>query len=62
MIAYLSPAQLGFGVPHGAEAAIHATWLYLSQPPPSHIHDFSNAFNSIRRDKMLVSINEIAPE
>ena len=65
MAALLSPVQLGFGVPHGAEAAVHAARIYLSDLPPSHVVmklDFANAFNSIRRDKLLFCVKELAPE
>ena len=33
ILALLSPHQLGFGVPGGADAAIHAARIYLSQMP-----------------------------
>ena len=64
MASLLSPVQLGFGVPHGAEAAVHATRIYLSNLPADHVllKHFANAFNTIRRDKMLESVKEFAPE
>ena len=65
MASLLSPVQLGFGVPHGAEAAVRATRLYLNNLPPDYVLlklDFANAFNTIRRDKMLESVKEFAPE
>jgi hypothetical protein len=61
----LSPVQLGFGVPRGAEAAVHATRICLNNLPQSQALlkvDFSNAFNSIRRDKMLSAVIEFIPD
>ena len=61
----LAPRQLGYGVKMGAEAAVHAARLYLRDLDPSKAVlklDFRNAFNSIRRDKMLGAIREHAPE
>ena len=52
-----SPLQVGCGVSLGCEAAAHATRIYLQNIPSDHIlikFDFQNAFNSLRRDKMLV--------
>ena len=48
---FLSPHQLGCGVPSGAEAAVHAARLYLRESGPDKAIiklDFKNAFNSIR--------------
>ena len=61
----LAPQQLGCGVPLGCEAAAHATRLYLHNMSPGHLLlklDFKNAFNTLRRDKMLESVKEYAPE
>ena len=61
----LFPHQLGFGTPMGAEAVVHAARAYLSHLKDSHLMiklDFKNAFNSIRRDKMLHSATTKAPE
>ena len=61
----LSPYQLGFRVSGGAEAAVHASRVYLNHLP-SHKAilkvDFRNAFNCIRRDKILEAIKEFIPE
>ena len=60
-----APRQLGCGVPLGCEAAAHATRLFLQNMPPGHLLlklDFKNAFNTLRRDKMLESVKEVAPE
>ena len=52
----LTPIQLGIGVPGGAEAAVHAKRRLLLQPPTDHVVvklDFTNAFDSVRRDLSL---------
>ena len=51
MSALLSPRQLGYGITNGAEAAVHAARLYLSEADHKSIIvklDFNNAFNSIK--------------
>ena len=61
----LAPRQLGYGVKGGAEAAVHAARLYLHNLDPSRALvklDFCNAFNSIRRDKMLEAVQRLAPQ
>ena len=61
----LAPHQLGFGIPGGVEAAIHACRVYLSHLPPNKAVlkvDFENAFNSIRRDKILCAVKQHIPE
>ena len=58
----LSPLQLGYSTPLGAEAAVHVAQTY------HHIQldhlllkvDFRNAFNCIRSDKMLHAVLEQA--
>ena len=48
----------------GAEAIVHAARKYLSSLEDGHLLlklDFRNAFNSIRRDKMLHSVMSKAP-
>ena len=65
MSSLLAPRQLGFGVKGGAEAAVHAARQYLHSLPPDMLLlklDFSNAFNSIRRDKMLLAVKKLVPE
>ena len=37
MAALLAPHQLGFGIPLGAEAAVHATRVYLQDMPDHHL-------------------------
>ena len=60
----LKPHQLGYGSPYGAEAAVHATRLYLENLQSNQVLlklDFQNAFNCIRRDKMLMAVERFAP-
>jgi hypothetical protein len=60
----LSPIQLGFGVPRGIEAAVHAAREYLSSLESGSLMfklDFRNAFNTVRRDKMLQAVLEKVP-
>src|SRR6218665_137152 len=62
---YLAPLQIGVGVPEGAEAACHAARRFLKTMPTDSIMvklDFKNAFNSLHRDRMLLALEEIAPE
>ena len=59
------PIQVGVGVAGGAEAAVHATRRLLQTLPDDHVFvklDFSNAFNSIRRDLILQAVAENIPE
>ena len=61
----LAPRQLGFGVSRGVEAEVHATRIYLRSLQPDQVLmkvDFKNAFNSVRRDKMLLAVEEFIPE
>ena len=65
MGSYLAPLQLDFGSPRGAEAAAHAARMFLNNAPPDHLLvklDFKNAFNSLRRDKMLEAVKKTIPE
>ena len=60
----LAPRQLGFGIKGGAEAAVHAARMFVSDLDDNHWIvklDFKNAFNSLRRDKMLLAVRELAP-
>ena len=64
MSALLAPYQLGFGVKGGVEAAIHAARCYLQHLTPGQAViklDFKNTFNSVRRDKMLDAVLDLAP-
>ena len=58
MVQLLAPRQLGFGVSGGAEAAVHAARQYLQgmeQGDAVVKLDFTNAFNSVRRDYVATS-------
>jgi hypothetical protein len=60
----LVPAQLGFGVHQGAEAAVHAARIFLANISSGQAMlkiDFSNAFNTLRRDVMLDVIRQELP-
>ena len=60
----MAPLQLGCGTPLGCEAAAHAARIYIQNLPLSHVMlklDFQNAFNTLRRDKMLEAVRESAP-
>ena len=59
------PVKLGFGVPRATESAAHAARQYLSNLQPGYgllKLDFSNAFNSIRRDVMFATVLREMPE
>ena len=56
--------QLGYGVKEGAEAAAHAARKFLQNLLDGSAMvklDFRNAFNSIRRDRMLEAVRDLAP-
>ena len=59
------PNQVGVGTPLGAEMAIHSVRKFLSSPTNSNMvclkTDFSNAFNTLRRDKALEDIKLKVP-
>ena len=62
---YLAPLQLGYGTSCGAEAAAHAARSYLQHAQADRLLlklDFKNAFNCLRRDKMLEAVQKVAPE
>ena len=61
---YLKPRQLGVGIKGGAEALVHAARRFVSNMPESHVFvklDFTNAFNSIRRDCVREAVAAHAP-
>ena len=65
MQSILSPLQLGYATPLGAEAAIDSARQYLTDLPADYGMvklDFRNAFNSVRRDKVLEAALEHIPE
>ena len=59
MCSLLAPYQLGFWVRFGAEAVAHSARSYLHNLKPGNVIlklDFFNAFDAIRRDKMLSTV------
>jgi hypothetical protein len=61
----LAPHQLGFGVQGGTEAAVHACRVYFNHLPPNEAIvkvNFQNAFNSVRRDKILTAVKRYIPD
>ena len=65
MAALLAPVQLGFGIKHGIEAAVHGGSLYLQNVQRGQTMlklDFNNAFNTLSRDELLRAVKEQAPE
>ena len=61
----LQLTQVGVSVSGGAEAIVHATRRLLSSLPDNHVfvkRDFSNAFNSVRRDTILANVAVKLPE
>ena len=61
----VQPTQLGVGTPAGCEAALRAVRHYMessSSPKVLLKIDLKNAFNSIRRDKVLEAIRDHLPE
>jgi hypothetical protein len=62
---YFSPRQLGVGASGGCEAAIHASRRFLQFMQNEHVMvklDFTNAFNSLHRQDMLLAAQDRIPE
>ena len=62
---FLALHQLGYRVPLGAEAAVHTACIFLHSLQPGQLimkFDFRNAFNSLRRDKMVTAVEELVLE
>ena len=62
---YLSPRQVGAGIPGGCEAAIHAARRYVEALSGEDVVvklDFRNAFNSLHRGDMINAAKECIPE
>lgn len=60
----LAPIQVGVSTPGGSEAAVHATRRFAASMADDQVLvklDFSNAFNSLRRDVMLQTIADELP-
>ena len=61
----LAPLQLGCGTPMGCEAMVHAARQFVHNLIPGQMLlklDFKNAFNCLRRDKMLMTVRESIPK
>ena len=60
----LRPVQLGYGSSGGCEAAVHAIRRFLSNSGPRVLMkiDYKNAFNSLRRDRLLEVIKSELPD
>jgi len=61
----LQPSQHGIGTPRGCEAAVHATRSFIAQTQGEKVLlklNVENAFNSIRRDKVLQAAQTHLPE
>ena len=65
MAPLFGPRQLGVGIRGGCEAAIHSARRYIQSLAPDYIMvklDFANAFNSLHRSDMLLSVNDRLPD
>ena len=61
----LQPSQLGVGTPRGCEATVHATRSFIAQTQGEKVLlklYVKNAFNSLRRDKVLQVAQTHLPE
>jgi len=62
---HLSPRQVGVGIRGGCEAAVHSGRRFLQFAQQDSVLvklDFENAFNSMRRDQMLLALYDALPE
>jgi hypothetical protein len=65
LVTYFSPRQLGIGTSGGCEAAVHAARRFLLSLDDDSVLvklDFSNAFNCIHRDAVLLAVHDKLPE
>ena len=61
----LSPRQLVYRVNRGAEAAVNAARLFVQNLEVNQVFvklDFTNAFNTLQRDRMLLAVEEMVPK
>ena len=61
----LAPLQLGCGTPVGCEAVVHAARQFIHNSISGQTLlklDFKNAFNCLRRNKMLIAVKDSVPE
>ena len=64
MAELLAPRQLGYGVRGCLEAAVHAARRFLNNMGACQAMvklDFENAFNSVRRERMLEAVQLLCP-
>jgi hypothetical protein len=62
---YLSPIQLGAGIPGGCEAAVHSVRRFVNAMSADQFVvklDFVNAFNCLNRSRMLNEVYHRIPE
>ena len=62
---FCAPFQMGAGAKNDAETAVHAARIFFENANDSDVFlklDFSNAFSTIRRDKIALVIQEHCPE
>jgi hypothetical protein len=62
---YLQPIQVGVGISGGCEAAVHAVRRFTQSMPTDHVIaklDFTNAFNSLKRSRLLAAVQAKVPE
>ena len=60
----LRPVQLGYGTVGGCEAAVHAARHFFENMTKNEVLvkiDMRNAFNAVRRDKLLSTVRQRAP-
>jgi hypothetical protein len=65
LVTYFSPRHLGIGTSGGCEAAVHAARRFLLSLDDDSVLvklDFSNAFNCIHRDAVLLAVHDKLPE
>ena len=62
---FFSPFQLGSGAKNGVEVAVHAARSFFELASDDDVFlklDFSNAFNTMRRDSIAFAFEEFCPE
>lgn len=60
----LRPMQPGYKSLGGAEVAVYATRLFVSETSEDRVLlklDYKNAFNTIRRDALMAAVTEFIP-
>ena len=65
LASFFTPLQVGIATPGGCETAVHAARAFVTNMPQGQVFvklDFSNAFNTLRRDVMLRAVHETMPD